>query len=78
MFRNKKGFLVLFAILLIIISSQAVFSQENDNCTGIENNQAIDCDAVSIDEEIISDCSENETGMISDASNSDNPLEHKK
>ncbi len=75
MFKNKRYFLAIFAILIIIISSQVVFALENDTDTSIENNQGIGSDKDLINDEIVvEDCTES-GGHTSEGLNSDNLLE---
>lgn len=75
MFKNKRYFLAIFAILIIILSSQVVFALDNDTDTSIENNQCIGCDKDLINDEIVvEDCTES-GGHTSDGLNSDNLLE---
>ena len=75
MFKNKRFYLAIFAILIIIISSQVVFALENDTDTSIEDNQFIGSDNDLIDDDIVvEDCTES-GGHTSDGLNSDNLLE---
>ncbi|WP_405306895.1 cobaltochelatase subunit CobN [Methanobrevibacter sp.] len=75
MFKNKRFYLAIFAILIIILSSQVVFALENDTDTSIEDNQFIGSDNDLIDDDIVvEDCTES-GGHTSDGLNSDNLLE---